>query len=297
MMATRQTTVRLGTFYVEPYRYFSGRAFLMPGGIEMRLYWEVMTREYRRYMTYRAAMIAGLVTNLAFGVMRVAVLLAILGDRAQLEGFDEAGLITYVALTQAVIGYMSLFGWYDLMNSVHSGEISNDLLKPAGFLQLWFARDVGRAAVNFFFRGILFMVFFEIFYDLRYPGSALTWLVLAVTLVNGLLISFAYRFLINVTAFWTPQALGIIRFGFIISWFFTGQLMPLRLFPEWVQTIARWTPFPHILNSIAELYAGLLSQQEMLLMLLQQIGWIVILFAACQVALRAGTKRLIILGG
>ena len=283
--------------YVEPYRFFSGRAFFVPGGDEMRLYWEVTKREYRRYLTYRAAMLAGLATNLAFGVMRVAVLLAILGDRAQLEGFDKAGLITYVALTQAVIGYMSLFGWFDLMNSVHSGEISNDLLKPAGFLPLWLARDVGRAAVNFFFRGILFMLFFEIFYDLRYPGDTFTWFVLALALVNGLLISFAYRFLINITAFWTPQALGIIRFGFIISWFFTGQLMPLRLFPQWVQMIAHWTPFPHMLNSIAELYAGLLGQKEMVWMLLQQFGWITILFVVCQLALRVGTKRLIILGG
>ena len=43
----------------------------------MRLYWEVSRRGYRRFATYRAATLAGIFTNTAFGFMRAYVLVAL----------------------------------------------------------------------------------------------------------------------------------------------------------------------------------------------------------------------------
>ena len=42
----------------------------------MRLFWEVVRRSFRRHLTYRAAALAGLVTNIFFGLVRAAVLVA-----------------------------------------------------------------------------------------------------------------------------------------------------------------------------------------------------------------------------
>ena len=263
----------------------------------MRLYWEIGRREFRRHMTYRAALLAGLATNLGFGVMRVAVLLALLGERQNAAGYDAGGLITYVALTQAVIAYLSMFGWYELMNVIHTGEISSDLLKPAGLLGIWLARDTGRALVHFIMRGLLFMIFFELIYQLTYPKSLGQWLAVLLALLNGLLVSFGWRFVINTAAFWSPQALGILRFGFIISWFFSGFLMPLSFFPPWVQRLAAWTPFPHMLNTIVEVYTGLVSGPEMIQLLVSQLAWALGLLLLAQLLLRLGLRRLVILGG
>ncbi len=87
----------------------------------MRLFFELARRSFQRYLTYRAATVAGLVTNLFFGLMRVAVLLALYGEQTEVQGFTIPDVITYTGLTQAIIAYLSMFGWYDLMNSVHSG--------------------------------------------------------------------------------------------------------------------------------------------------------------------------------
>ena len=263
----------------------------------MQLYWEIAGREYRRHMTYRAALLAGLATNLGFGVMRVAVLLALLGERSDAAGYDANDLISYVALTQAVIAYLSLFSWYELMNTIYTGEISGDLLKPVSFLSLWLARDIGRALVHFLMRGLLFMVCFELIYQLAYPQGWWQWLAVLMALINGLLISFGWRFIINAAAFWTPQALGFVRVGFIISWFFSGFLMPLSFLPDWVQQLANWTPFPHMLNSIVELYTGLVSGGEALGLLLSQLAWAAGLLLLAQLLLRLGLRRLVILGG
>lgn len=241
----------------------------------MRLYWEVARRSFRRHLTYRAATIAGLVTNFGFGWLRVSVLLALYDGRPAVEGLTVSGLYAYVALTQAVISYLAFFGWIELMDSVYTGEVSNDLLKPMNFFRFWLAQDAGRALVAFLLRGVVIMLLFALVFPMTYPASLGQWLGVLTAVLLSWLVSFTYRFLLNLAAFWTPNARGISRFGYVISWFFSGFLMPLRLFPEWVQAIANWTPFPHMLNTVMEIYLGLLQGAALWQALLTQALWAV----------------------
>ena len=55
--------------------------------------------------------------------------------------------------------------------------------------------------------------------------------------------------------------------------------------------------FPRVVNSIVEVYLGVLGGPELAKTLLSQALWAALLIAAGQVALRAGVRRLVILGG
>lgn len=101
---------------------------------------------FRRVLTYLQAALWGLVTNAFFGVLRAAVMLALFGSRRQVAGLTAQAAITYTALTQLLIAALSLFGWNDLMRTIHRGEVTNDLLRPYRFLLLWSAQDAGRSA-------------------------------------------------------------------------------------------------------------------------------------------------------
>jgi ABC-2 type transport system permease protein len=248
-------------------------------------------------MTYRAATIAGLATNFFFGLFRVAVLLALLENRSEIAGYTAQDAIVYTGFTQAMLALLMIFGWWDLMISVHNGDVSSDLLKPMDFFTYWLAQDLGRALVALLLRGIVFMALFEVVYDLTYPETAVSWFIVIISIILSWLISFCFRFLVNLAAFWTPNAKGIGRFWFVVSWFFSGQLMPLRFFPDWVQTIANLTPFPHMLNTVVELYIGIIHGPEAWLMLLIQLLWVVGLVGVCQFVLKTAVWRLVILGG
>jgi len=263
----------------------------------LRTFLEVSKRAFRRHLTYRAAAFAGLVTNVFFGLMRVAVLLALYGERRVVEGFTVQGVVTYTGLTQALITYLSIFGWYELMNSVHRGEVAADLLKPVNYFSLWLAQDAGRALVNLLLRGLTIMVIYALIFDLAYPQSVAQWLALTLSLVLAWLLSFAYRFLVNLAAFWSPDARGVGRLGFVVVLFFSGFLMPLRFFPEWVQTLAYWTPFPHMLNTVVEVYLDVLTGPALAQALALQAAWAVGLILLCQLVLGRAVRRLVILGG
>jgi ABC-2 type transport system permease protein len=263
----------------------------------MRLFGEIAARSFRRQLTYRAAVLAGLFTNYFFGIFRIAIMAALYGSRSEVAGVDIQGGITYMVLTQAVIGYLAMFSWYDLMNSVYSGEIGSDLLKPINLFTFWMARDLGRAGVQLLLRGVLLIVLYLPFFDLAYPQNLPQWMALAAIVVLSWLVSFSWRFLVNLAAFWTPNATGFGRFVFIISWAFSGFLMPLRYLPDWAIRIANQTPFPYTLNAVMDVYIGVLQGPELVEVFFRQAFWIAALVLAGQLVLRLGVRRLVILGG
>jgi ABC-2 type transport system permease protein len=263
----------------------------------MRLFWELVKLSSRRHLTYRAATLAGLTTNFFFGLIRVAVFIALYGEQEVVSDISLQGAITYTALTQAVIGYLSMFSWYDLMQTVYSGEVASDLIKPMNYFAYWLAKDMGRAIVTLLLRGLIFMLMFELVFDLIHPSSVNQWLGLFAAVILSWLISFSWRFLISLSSFWTPNASGILRFSYVLSWFFSGFLMPLRYFPKWVNQITYLTPFPHTVNSVVEIYLGVIQGPEILHALLLQVIWVIVLIVAGQLILRSGVRRLVILGG
>jgi len=263
----------------------------------MRLFWELTRLSIQRHITYRAATFAGLMTNFFFGLLRIAVMVGLYGTRPEVAGMTLQDAITFTGLAQASIAFLALFSWFDIMQSVYSGQIGSDLLKPINYFRFWMAQDLGRAVVNLALRASVIMLFYAIFFDLSAPSTLGQWLSLAAALMLAWMISFSYRFLINLAAFWSPDAIGIGRFFFALSWFFSGFLMPLRFFPDWFVRLCYLTPFPHTVNTIIEVYLGLLTREELIQALSAQVIWVVILFAAGQIVLQAGVRRLVIQGG
>ena len=200
-------------------------------------------------------------------------------------------------LIQATIAYLAMFGWFEMMDTVYTGEVSGDLLKPLSLYTLWMARDLGRAAVQLFFRGVLIVLLYMPFFDLTFPASASQWLGTVIVIVLGWAVSFSWRFLVNLGAFWSPNALGIGRFLFVISWFLSGFLMPLRYYPDWVVTIANLTPFPYTINVVIDTFIGVLIGPDLVVVVLIQLAWIAGLGLLSGFVLRLGIRRLVILGG
>lgn len=263
----------------------------------MRLFWEVTALSFQRQMTYRAANLAGLVTNIFFGLLRAMVLIALFEGYDQVEGMTVTDAVTYTGLTQAIIAYLSVFGWYDLMGSVYSGEVGADLLKPLNYYRLWLARDVGRAVASLLVRGVTIILFYALIFEITVPQSPGQWLALSVALALGLLVSFGWRFMVNVTAFWTPDARGVGRFAFGLSWAMSGFIMPLRLFPDWFRTLCELTPFPSMVNTIIEVYLGLLTGPDLVWALSVQALWALALAGLGHLLLQQGVRRLVIQGG
>jgi ABC-2 type transport system permease protein len=263
----------------------------------MRLFLRVVKLAALQQATYRTALIAGLVTNFFFGLFRAELVVALYGSQTLVNGLPLDGALTYIAVGQALIAFLYLFGTFDVMATVYSGSIGADLIRPMPLFSLWLARDLGISLVNLFMRGFLLILAFALFYRVVLPAGLAGWGLTILSLTLGWLVSFAWRFLINLSAFWTPDARGLGRAAFGASQLLSGFLIPLRLYPDWFSHLCSLTPFPAMFNTSVEVYLGLVGGPALWRALGIQLGWFIVLAAACAVVQRAGIRRLVIQGG
>jgi ABC-2 type transport system permease protein len=265
--------------------------------LTISLFWHLVRLSFKQQLAYRLALWAGLATNLFFGVLRAVLLIALYGSHGEVNGLSLQDAITYVGLTQAMIAFLTVFGSFELMNTIISGAIGSDLLKPVSFFVYWAGRDLGKSLVNLFGRGVFFLLIYSLFYPLQMPGSGAQWIFLLFSLLLAWGLSFAWRFLLNLAAFWSPDSRGILRIGFTLTQFLSGFIMPLRLLPDWFTNTVLWTPFPSMVDTSVQIFLGTLSNTALWNALLLQLFWFLVLAGACQWVLRAGVRRLVIQGG
>jgi ABC-2 type transport system permease protein len=261
------------------------------------MYLALMRLAFQRQLTYRAATLAGLATNAFFGLLRAYVLLALFGARQNVAGYSVRDAVTYTGLTQALIAYIAVWGWWDLIRSIRTGDVASDLSRPYDYFWYWAAQDVGRALAQMLLRGLPMLLLYALFYNITLPPTTLHWLALFPSLLCALLISFGWRFLYSLAAFWTQDAYGVGRAAATLTTFLSGFLMPVAFMPDWLITLMHLTPFPSMVNTPIEIWLGLVREADLPLALSEQVAWVLALVVVDRIVLSVGVRKLVIQGG
>ena len=265
----------------------------------MGLTWQVARRSFRRWSTYRAATVAGVVTNTVFGYLRAYVLVAVaVAGGGTVGGWDEPTLVTFSFMTQALLTGTGAFGETELAERVRSGDVVVDLYRPIDLQAWWLASWTGRAGFAFLARGIPPALVGAVAFDLVMPTGPVMWLafVVSVTLASG--VGFALRFLTNLSAFWLLDNRGVDQLVTMVLLFFSGMLVPIVLFPAWLETAARALPFAGMIQLPTEVFMGRYDTVGAIAgVLALQAAWLLALLAAGRLVLAAATRKVVVQGG
>ena len=166
---------------------------------------------FRRWSSYRAATVAGVLTNTAFGFLRVAILFAALRAGGPIGGYTPEQAATYTWLTQALIMTIAMWNWVDLATRIQTGDIATDLQRPIDLQGAYLSEDLGRAGYQLLSRGLPPFLIGALFYTLVFPGSLGQWCAFAVSLTLAVVVSFGMRFIVNLFAFWVLDWRGLLR--------------------------------------------------------------------------------------
>lgn len=263
------------------------------------LYLVLAAKSFRRMLVYRAATFAGLLTNLFFGLLRAYVFIALFAAAGQerVAGFNLKEAITFTALGQALIGPLRIWGSTEVLDRIKSGDIAVDLARPTGLFGLYLAQDLGRAAFETLGRGLPLLLAYSLVFDLSWPAGPLTWLAFLTAALLGVTISFGWRFLVNLGAFWLVDARGLARLASLGVIIFSGLILPLAMFPPALVGLARALPFAGFIDAPARVWLGQVRGAELAVLLARQLAWALGLAAAGQLVYRRGIRRLVIQGG
>lgn len=263
----------------------------------VRVYLESMRLSYRRYRTYGAATLAGLLTNVFFGVLRSYVFIALYQNRSVTDGFSLHDAVSYVWLSQGMIMPIYLWGWFEIANTIRSGDVVTDFAKPFDYFGYWLSRDLGRAAYHVIYRFVPTVVLGALLFGLRLPRDPLTWPLFGLSLLLAIVISFCLRFALNVSAFWTVDARGLYSVLFLFVNFLSGFLVPLAFFPPALATIANALPFAGMISIPLTIFLEQAHGLTLVRLLLEQALWAVVFVVAARLVLRAAVRKLVVQGG
>ena len=183
------------------------------------------------------------------------------------------------------------------MKTVRSGDIASDLAKPFDYYFFWLAQDLGANLVHLVVRGVPIMLAYALATPMVWPADVGAALAFAASLLLAMLVSFAWRFCVNITALWSADALGFARLGYTLAMFLSGFLVPVTFFPPWLKTVAYWTPFPSIIETPVQVWLGIVTGPAAMGALIQQAFWFGALMILGRLMLAAGIRKLVIQGG
>ena len=267
----------------------------------LALYAALARMAFRRQLAYRTANLAGVFTNAFFGYLRASVFVALFASSStpQIGGYTVQAATTYTWFTQALIMVVYLWGWWDVETTIRTGDVVTDLARPFSYLGYWLARDYGRGAYYILFRGVPSLVIGQLTVSggLLWPTDALTWLALMVSLVIAVSASFAWRFMLNMSAFWTTDARGLGGMAIGMVLFLGGFVIPLRFFPDWIQPLLLSLPFAAVIQVPTDIFVGRLRGAEILVALAGQAAWAIVLLGVSQMVVILAGRRVSLQGG
>ena len=264
----------------------------------MKTFWVLVRAGFRRHSTYRLALLAGMTTNSVFGVIRASILVAALASAGTaIGGYDLPTTIAFVWWGQALLGTVNLWGFAEVKDRVRSGDIAVDFLRPINPQFAYLAGDLGRAGINLVGRGAPALLIGALLFDKSWPPSALSWGSGAVSVALAVVVAFSGSFVINLLAFWLVEIRGITLLWMITGGLLSGLYLPVPWFPDWLRTIAQWSPFPSMLQNPIDILAGRVVGTDIASAVATQVFWAGLLLGLGQVVLRAGRRRLEVQGG
>ena len=209
-----------------------------------RVYWRLLVAGFRRQSAYRLAALGGLVANLTFGLLKVAVLFAtVRAAGGQLRGYDIESMSTYIWLSQGLLGSVNLTGRTDLALRVKDGQVAVDFLRPVDLQAATIATEAGASLFALIPRGVPSVLLGAAAVGIRLPTFPVFYLLGAVSLLLGIAISAATVYLIAVAGFWLVETRGLQILYMLASGFLGGLYVPIALFPWWLRILAAVTPF------------------------------------------------------
>jgi ABC-2 type transport system permease protein len=272
--------------------------------MSLRPYRAVVGARFRTLLQYRAAAVAGVWTQIMFGLVLIMIYEAFYRSSPAPPPITLPRLASYVWLGQALFAMVPWNADLDIRALIRSGGIAYELARPLDLYTLWFGRAVALRTAPTLLRALpaaLFAMFVLPLVGLEEwrlaPPAPLAGLAFAATLCGSLLLGCAITTLINISLLWTISGEGVVMVAATAVMLLSGMLVPLPLFPDWAQGALAWLPFAPVIDQPFRLYTGDLPAGDAVLVLARQALWTAIVVGLGRRVLARGLRRVVVQGG
>jgi ABC-2 type transport system permease protein len=270
-----------------------------------RPYAAILGMRFRLLLQYRIAAIAGLWTQVVFGLILIMIYDAFYRSIDTPPPMPLAQTVSYVWLGQALFAMLPLSVDSELHDLIRNGAVAYELCRPIDVYAMWYARAVAQRTAPTVLRALPMAILAAVIlpaiglgeWRLAAPPSLAAALGFAASLACALVLGCAIATLLNILMMWTVAAEGIRILTTTLVSLFSGLLVPLPLLPAWAQPVTRWLPFAGLLDLPFRVYTGHLASGELALVLARQLGWAAVIIVIGRRALHRWLRQIVVEGG
>ena len=263
----------------------------------MKAYSAVISARFRMMLQYRAAALAGLGTQVFWGLIRVMFFTAFYNSTTATQPMSLTDVVTYIWLGQALLGMLPWIIDREMRDMIRSGAVAYELVRPLDLYTFWFCRDLARRTAPTLLRAVPMFVIAGLFFGLQPPASWATAGAWALATLGALLLGASIANLLNISMLWTVSGQGISTLLVAAVAIFSGMYVPLPFFPDWAQTFLNILPFRGLVDVPFRLYIGDIPPSEIMPLFAHQMAWTLGLIVLGRLLLARGTRRLVVQGG
>jgi len=225
-------------------------------------------------LQYRVALAIWLLGLVLTPIVSLVVWMTVASSSGgQAGGYTAAGFAGYF-LALLVINHLT-FTWiaWDFEEEVRTGTLSAKLLRPIDPIHVYIADNLTYKIITMVVVAPVTVALALAFApDADVTLANITVAALAIVLAGSL--RFLVEYTLALAAFWTTRVFAINDLYYVPLFFFSGQLVPLTLLPDWMQKVGTLLPFRWMLSFPVEVVIGRVGITDILAGLCIQVAWI-----------------------
>ena len=267
----------------------------------MKFYLSYFKLRFITGLQYRSAALAGLATQLFFGIIFVMVYLAFYESNDVNAPMQLTELVSYLWLNQVFFSLINMF--YkdkEIVNMIKSGNIAYELARPKKIYFMWFVKILGSRISMVMLRSLPVLIISFILpkpYNLSLPVSIEAFLMCIFTLIIGTLLMTSLITFYHVIVLNTLDEKGISNIFSAVADILSGVVVPIPFFPAFLQKITNFLPFRYVSDLSFRIYSGNISISEGVEGIVIQLIWIIITILIGYLLTNKSLKRVVVQGG
>jgi ABC-2 type transport system permease protein len=246
-------------------------------------------------VAYRAEMVVWMLTT-TMPLVSLALWSAVAAE-GPVGRFDQRRFGAYFLATLVVRQLTGSWLVWEMNQEIKSGRLSQRLLRPIHPLVAYSAENLSALPLRAALCAPIALITLAVIEPAAVPHTPGGIVLVMAALVGAWAINFFTMALIGSLAFFLESSTAIFEIWIVVFGLLSGYLVPLELFPGWLQRVAAVLPFRYTVAFPVEAMLGMMPPGAALGSLAVQWLYVFACAGATLLVWRAGIKRFAAFGG
>jgi ABC-2 type transport system permease protein len=261
----------------------------------LRAYPTLLRIGFAEAIAYRAEFLVWML-SMTMPLVMLALMSAVASE-APIGRFDSPTFVAYYLVTLIVRQLSGAWVMWEIVREIREGTLALRLLRPIHPLAAHSAESLAAIPLRAAFSAPITLAALWIAGANHVSHDPIVIAAFCVSIAGAWVLNFAVSAMFGTLALYLESSVSIWEIwlgGFML---FSGYLVPLELFPSWLERVARMLPFAYLQAVPVEMLTGLRSRADALRGLALQWTWAAGAVAGMLLFWRRATRRFAAYGG